>query len=134
MGSFRRGLTYSFCLIASPGWAEVCDKERPYWSPSDGPASAFTELYNFVLNPLVLGLMALSIFAMATGRRRFLLPIAALWLLVLLVLLMPYEMDDVHYAAIKEGCIGPRHLSIAVSAAICVVMIFTSMQNKRREA
>ena len=86
-------------------WAEVCDKEVPSWSPSDGPVNQWDSLVNFFTHPLGLFLIFTLVVAFFLRER---------WLWVLTTLLYALiawqifsswrEMDDVYRFAIEEGC------------------------------
>ena len=52
-------LTLVVLFMASPVFAEVCDKERPRWNPADGRVNVFEELYFFFTSPVGIGLIAL---------------------------------------------------------------------------
>ncbi|MBE1296133.1 MAG: hypothetical protein GJ678_07805 [Rhodobacteraceae bacterium] len=119
----------AFCPASA--WAEVCDKERPSWDPASGPATALDELIGLSTLPITIALFALAIFALIS-RSRFLKALSGfLWGgLALIVSLDAYGpiVDDVRYYAIKEGCIGPPHLFIALAIAICAVMTYGALR------
>lgn len=134
MGSLRGRLALlwaSAALFPSAAVAEVCDKVRPLWAPSSGPASAWDELIALLSLPIPLSVTALTILALFTRWRLLTVISALLWVgLAAVVALDHYGpvLDDVRYFAIKEGCIGSPHLFIALAIAICAGMVYGAMR------
>jgi len=135
MGSLRGRLSTVLAapllLFPTATIAEVCDKERPLWSRSSGPASAWDELFALSSLPITLSLIALTILALFTQWRLISAISALLWAgLTLIIALDTYGpiLDDVRYFAIKEGCIGSPHLFIALAIAICAGMVYGAMR------
>lgn len=135
MGSLRGRVTSVFIGVSAfcptGAWAEVCDKERPSWDPASGPATALDELIELSSLPVPIALLALVIVALVS-RSRFLYALAGfLWgSLVLIVSLDAYGpiVDDLRFYAIKEGCIGPPGLFIALAIAICALMTYGALR------
>ncbi|MBT5414522.1 MAG: hypothetical protein HOK81_07990 [Rhodospirillaceae bacterium] len=116
-------------LPAAPAAAEVCDKIRPSWSPTDGPIGAVGEavyhsstgfgLVAAVL--LVMGLVArhrLVRFASSGGLALMATPLASEW----------WNMHPIYREALAEGCLGPPYVSIAVLLALSVGMFHLAMR------
>ncbi len=124
MGPVRGGLILTF--IASSAMAEVCDKERPFWDRTSGPASMFDELIALSLNPPSMVLLGLSIITFALKLRALQWALAPLWLLAAVVAVANYYgpiLDDVRWEAIGEGCIGSPLLFVGLAIAICATLI-----------
>lgn len=136
MGSLRGRLALLWApaaLFPSAAVAEVCDKVRPLWSPSSGPASAWDELIALSSLPITLSLSALTILALLLRWRLFAAATALLW--AGLATIVAFDnfgpiLDDVRYFAIKEGCIGSPHLFIALAIAICAGMIYGALRHR----
>jgi hypothetical protein len=135
MGSLRRRIGSVFigtyALYPTDAWAEVCDKERASWDPASGPATALDELIGLSTLPITIALFALAIAALVSRSRFLYASTSFLWgSLVLIVSLDAYGpiVDDVRYYAIKEGCIGPPLLFIALAIAICAVMTYGALR------
>ena len=121
-------------VATSPAFAEVCDKERPLWNSSRGPASSWDELVSLMTLPFSLGLLALAAIALAVGNRHLSAIASLLWASAVLVVAVDYfgpVLDDVRYYAMKEGCIGPPHLFIAMAIAICLGMAYSALRPRR---
>ena len=118
MGSLRGGLILS--LLASPAWAEVCDKERPLWDGTQ--ATAVSEAIALFGSPL--GLILLLITAIAIRFRSAWGGLAATvgWT-VFVSITVASDPTGITESAIREGCIGPPTLFIALSIAICIATI-----------
>jgi hypothetical protein len=103
--------------------AEVCDKQRPNWLPSDGALNAMDELIMMIASPVGIAITAITFFAIILPNRWLRIVALGSSALMMLQQITPYLLDEVHRGAIGEGCVGPPYLSIAASAAICMVMI-----------
>ncbi len=132
MGSFRRRLITIACCLPTTSAAEVCDKQRPLWSPEDGTATAVDELIAVITSSVGLALIALTLIAMLAGRRWLKIMSSGLWGLMTLGQLASFYTDGVHLGAIQEGCIGPIYLSIGVCAAICILMAWASRRRAKK--
>jgi hypothetical protein len=129
MGPLRRQLIALF-LMASPAMAEVCDKQRPGWTPADGPATMFTELVQFLVwgggGVVVLGLILGLYF-----RKTIVLNAV---LLVSLIMAVPYiwPLDpETRYFAMTEGCIGAPTLVLGVLGLIWVAALIGALWKKK---
>lgn len=125
MGPFRRGIALSF--VPTAVFAEVCDKERPFWDPHTGPASAWDELLGLTILPIPLLLFGITFVALVLHRRILFALCAILWLATATTVYLnrfTKDLTGVAEFAIKEGCIGPPHLFIALAIAICALMIY----------
>ncbi len=121
MGPFRRQLMI-LLMTASPAMAGVCETVRPGWVPSDGAASALTEVMHFLL----WGGGAVPIVGLALGlyfRKSIILNAV---LLVTLIMSVPYiwPLDaTTRTLAMAEGCIGQPTLVIAALGVIWVAAL-----------
>jgi hypothetical protein len=86
MGPLRGGITLS--LLASPVWAEVCDKERPYWDGS--PVNVWQEPLHYYTSPA--GWIVIVPFLV--NKRWIWLLTTVLWLLNSVVLVTNPDLDD----------------------------------------
>ena len=113
----RFSFAFSSCLVASPAFAEVCDKERANWSGEK--IGMFGEFANFYLS--YLGVFVILTFAVALFfQRTWLFAMVAILNLGLASVLIaewwvPFE---VRTAAITEGCVGSPVLIIFTSLLI----------------
>jgi acyl carrier protein len=109
-------------LVASPAFAEVCDKVRPTWKPSSGSINQFEELYYFFTSPLGIGLLFL-IAATYFVKRRWLSVLCGT-LIVLTAALIAANWfwlgDDIIYAAHQEGCRASPLVTIGVLALLSI--------------
>lgn len=132
MGPVRRGIILA--LVPGSAFAEVCDKERPFWNPADGPVGLWSEPLHTFASPIGAASAVLLLIAFLANRR---------WLWGLTALLFAY-MTVVIFAnrlledptgildfAIKEGCVGPAHLSIALTAAICGLSLWRALRARK---
>jgi len=107
-------------LLASPAWAEVCDKLRPEW---DGTrATALGEAIALFSSPL--GLLLLLGTALAVRFRSAWggLGITVGWT-ILITFVVSNDPTGLQKFAIEEGCIGPMTLFIPLVIAICIATI-----------
>ncbi|AUQ73144.1 hypothetical protein PhaeoP71_00243 [Phaeobacter piscinae] len=135
MGSLRGRVTWAIGFIAmlfpAAALAEVCDKERPFWQPGDGPATAWDELINLSTLPVSLALLALAGIALATRNRPTFVIAAVFWAGIGFVVAVDrYEnaLDYVEASALAESCLGPPHLFIGLAIAICAVMTYGALR------
>ncbi len=118
MGPLRGGLILS--LLASPVWAEVCDKERPHWDGT--PATAWTEAIALFASPLGLILLLATAFAVRWRSTWGGLAVTVGWT-GFVTLILSHDPTGLREFAMAEGCIGPPTLFIALSIAICIATI-----------
>jgi hypothetical protein len=100
--------------------AEVCDKVRPDWNPSDGPVGPFEDVVLFFVTPFGLILLALAV-ASVLVRRTWL---TALTTVIMTAVLAPFwsewgEDNEVMRLAIAEGC------RAAASPILIIVVLVT---------
>ncbi|AML53799.1 hypothetical protein [Falsihalocynthiibacter arcticus] len=103
-------------LVASPAFAEVCDKDRPRWDPSSGRINQFEELYYFFTSPLGIGLLFL-IAATLYVKKRWLSVLCATLIFLIAALTTASWLwfgDEIIHAAHREGCRAAPLLTIAV--------------------
>jgi hypothetical protein len=123
-------LTASFALLTLPARAEVCDKERPFWSPADGPAGMIDEFVTHATSPagIVLGLLFLASLFIANTPLRILTILLAV--LSAGALIWP-DGTGITTQAIAEGCVGNALLSIAACTAIFLVTLVLALRSMR---
>ena len=130
-GRVTAALSAPMALLPASAFAEVCDKVRPLWSLGDGPATAWDEFIGLSTLPVSLTLFTLAAISLAVRRRLLFAAAAVLWAGSALVAAANYHgliLDDVRYYAIKEGCIGPPDLFIALAIAICALMTYGALR------
>ncbi|MEM6758608.1 MAG: hypothetical protein AAF601_03935 [Pseudomonadota bacterium] len=124
MGPVRGRLTICssalLALIATPLWAEVCDKERPNWDGA--PTTAWGEAVTLFLSPLGLLLLALSLITVHFRWQWIGLGTILGWTGFITIVTMA-DPTGLRADAMAEGCIGPTTLFIPLAAAICVVIV-----------
>lgn len=118
----RSLLTLVVSLMASPAFAEVCDKERPRWNPADGRVNVFEELYLFLTSPLGIGLIALIATTLYFRRRWLSLLCAALIFTVATIVALNWFWlgDGIITAAFNEGCRASPIVTIGVLVLLSV--------------
>jgi len=109
-------------FVASPAFAEVCDKERPRWESSSGSINQFEELYYFFTSPFGISLLFL-IAATFYVKKRW-LSILCATLIVLIAALIAATWfwlgDDIIHAAHQEGCRASPFVTIGVLALLSI--------------
>lgn len=122
MGPIRRrlGLCATLTLLPAQALAEVCDKERPLWSPADGPMSALDELFHLATTLPGLGIAGALTLALLSGTRLY-WALTALFSAIIALSLWAMQNDPLGLtqAAMAEGCVGPQTLTIATCTVIC---------------
>lgn len=114
--------------------AEVCDKARPLWNPTGGPATIWDEALHLAATPVALMLLlgtALAVrFRSAWGG----LVAVCGWSIMVGVIVFADKDDPtgIHKLAAQEGCIGSPSLFIAVVAAISVATILYTAPREGR--
>lgn len=118
-------LWFAVLTMPSAASAEVCDKERPLWDPSGGPATAWDEFLHLASTPATLILLLVT--ALAVRFRSAWGGLAAVcgWSLYVGLRVFGGQNDPtgITQMAQTEGCIGAPSLFIAVVAAISVATI-----------
>lgn len=125
-------ITLASLLVASPAFAEVCDKERPAWSPQNGPINQFDDLVLFFIEPVGLTVLMLSAVAILLRRTWF----AVLTIIVVLVVIALkvstwLEGDAITTFAYSEGCLVPP---VMTSIALALIVIILMKMPKRTSA
>ena len=134
MGPVRGRLIAALALLAlapQAGWAEVCDKTRPGWSPDQGPVTGGAETLYILASPVGLGLVAVMVLALVFPRR-WLALLAALPALALAGLLVISRQSDMAALAMTEGCIGsaiPAVVLLVLAAAVVLVRGFQARRS-----
>lgn len=123
----------SLALIPQALIAEVCDKEQPLWD-GNGPVTVLTDPFWTVTNPFVACLVFLAAIALWNRNRWWTIPLSILWLLVTAALTTNLNIatDPIAQAARREGCIGPPHLSIALSGLLTLALIRAAILGPRK--
>lgn len=135
MGPVRGRLIAALALLTlapQAGWAEVCDKTRPDWSPDQGPVTGGAETLYVLASPVGLGLVAVMVLALVFPRR-WLALLAALPALALAGLLVISRQSEMAALAMKEGCIGsaiPAVVLLVLAAAVVLVRGFQARRAK----
>ena len=130
MGSFRRGLIVA--LVPLPALAEACDKDRPFWDGTH--VSMSDEVIVQLSDPFTAIVVCLSILLIVQSRR-FLILLGVLIICVYaLIFVDPMYLDDVKWAAKREGCIGNGELWWAVLAAIFAIGLYRAARTFRKVA
>lgn len=106
------------CLFPNAAFAEVCDKMRPGWAPSQGQVSQFDDVvFFFSTSPFMLTCAGLIVVSLLL-RNRWMCFLSALVSLVFAAGRAGewvFEWNGtVHKGAIAEGCMAPPYLLIAV--------------------
>ena len=95
-------------------WAEVCDKERPNWSPDDVAVGLFGEAIGPLMTPFGGLALVTALLGLWSGWR--VLCSLGLTLMALILLgtgfevgmtfgwLMPDTTSDIYFAVVNEGC------------------------------
>ena len=131
----RPVLSVLLCLIATPAFAEVCEKMRTDWDPRSGPVGQAGETILMLNSVPGYVLLALAVAAVAT-RRRTLYVLFAVWtLLIILLRWLPFLeswlpiLDDgpggvghVLNAARDEGCLVAPYLASVLLFCLAAVM------------
>ncbi|MDU9002890.1 hypothetical protein [Sedimentitalea todarodis] len=132
MGPLRRAVIV-LLATATPALAEVCDKERPGWTPADGPATGLDEVVFHATSLPGLGILGALTLALLVGGRLYWTLSALFSGVIALALWTTHSApDDITLAAIAEGCVGPKSLSIGFLAAIFVVALLGLTRNSSR--
>ena len=120
-------------VAPSRALAEVCDKVRPRWNPSDGPVTQLQDAYFTLSNPYALALIALPLVLLALGWRKTACVLGGLP--ILLAVLMgsdARELDDVTVFAIQEGCIAALPwVSVTLLAMVGALPLVLFLNQKR---
>jgi len=120
----------AFCAIimlfaASPAFAEVCDKVRPGWDPSDGSINQLEELYFFFTSPIGIGLTILITTTLYCKKRWLSFVCAALTFLTAALIAVGWFWlgDDMLRAAHQEGCRASPLITVGVLALLSIWLI-----------
>lgn len=127
-------LTAMTLLIPSLARAEVCGKERPFWDPATGRATALDEALHFAASPLTLILLVATALAIRFKSSWAGLAVVCGWSGFVGLITFGNNSDPtgIHQIALQEGCIGSPALFIALVAAISVAtIIYTSPRPAR---
>jgi hypothetical protein len=110
--------------VAAPALAEVCDKERPFWTPSDGRPTQVQELPYVFATPA--GGAALAAIAAALCFAKLWVSVICagfVWLVATGLMADWHGGDGVARLAYLEGCRTPPILAGAALALISLGLI-----------
>lgn len=135
MGPLRRQLTLMIMLVlaTSPAMAEVCETMRPDWSADDGPATAVSEVIQF----LIWGGGAFAIVGLLVGlylRKAIILHGV---MVVTLIMAVPYlwPIDPTaRNLATAEGCVGPATFVTVLLGVIWVAALAGTLLKRKAAA
>lgn len=114
-------------VLAGPAFAEVCDKVRPDWDPSNGPVNQFQELSFFFSGTPGLILVALCFLAFFIKRTWGSIVVALILVAVAILIAADWlwPLDGVTYGAHLEGCTAnPLITRLMLVALIVMVAVF----------
>ncbi|MDQ2094036.1 hypothetical protein [Rhodalgimonas zhirmunskyi] len=128
-------LTALLIFLPSTLMAEVCDKERPDWTPASGPATGLDEMLFLFTSLPGLGILGALILALLTRQKRY-LAISALFsgLIATALYVSSTQPDALTQQAIAEGCVGPQGPPVLASTLICAVSLALLALRWLREA
>lgn len=106
-------------LLPARAAAQVCEVQRPDWSPEMGPATAADELLYLFTSLPGLGIIGALVLALLTRQKRY-FAVAALFsaLISAALHLQSTRPDADTRAAIAEGCVGDASAAVLVTALI----------------
>lgn len=110
----------ALAILPSAALAEICDKERPYWSPADGPATGLDELFHIATTLPGLGILGAFTLALLTGRKLY-FGVAALFSGIVCLGLWYESRSGLHALGRAEGCVGDLTLTIWVLATLTLI-------------
>ena len=110
-------------LLTGSAWAEVCDKVRPHWNPSTGPADRLEELVLAAASWPWWVCVVVVLMAIWSGNR-WMRAVAALLLFGYAALLWIGWMaeDEITQDAIAEGCVASPIYPVVLLVALGAVM------------
>jgi hypothetical protein len=122
----RQSLLFLFWLTtAAPAFAEVCDKVRPAWDPTDGPVSQFDDLVlTFFVEPF--GLFIFALVAVTVLLRKPLLTAFSIFFLMFPAVLDIIDWsppDTVWSAAISEGCVTSSPILVRIVLIVIAAIL-----------
>lgn len=122
-------------LAAMPAAAEICDKARPAWDFRNGPVSQVDDLLLFLVEPIGVLTLLLTIVALALGKRWLAMTVSIILGLLIAVFVDDwFSRDDPVIAAVyAEGCRAPPILiSLALAALILLIILRAFMAHRSR--
>lgn len=122
-------LAQSLWVLATlPAWAEVCDKERPNWSSTDGAVGMMGEAIAVLSSPVSVFALVTVAVGLWSGARVLCVTGGVLTGLILfgtgfevgvaLQLFAPDLNSSVYYASVKEGC----RANPILAAFLCAIL------------
>jgi len=109
-------------LLPTQALAEVCDKQRPDWDPSQGPATGLDELVFLFTSLPGLGILGALTLAVLTGQKRYFTAATVFSALIGAALYIQATAPDaITRAAIAEGCVGPQTIPVVTCMVITAV-------------
>ncbi len=116
-------LALLLAILPAPLLAEVCDKERPDWSRTQGPATGLDEMIFLFTSLPGLAILGALTLALLTRQKRYFAISALFSGLIATALWWEAETDPtgLRAQALAEGCVGPQGPPILACALICAV-------------
>ena len=123
-----RALLLSIFMLPSAALAEVCDKERPLWDGT--PITAWSEAVILMTHPFQVILLAATLFAIWARARVVCFILALLWI-GYIPLMLSRDLNDITWAAIREGCIGSTILFMGLCGAISMASFYSALVRRK---
>jgi hypothetical protein len=125
----RTAFIFFSLTVPTASYAEVCDKERPFWNGV--PVNMWQEAVIMLTQPSMIFLVMATIFALIYKSRIVCGLLAFVWA-SLIPMAFTRDLDDITWEASQEGCVGPVDLFIGICAAICMITLYTALRPRRR--
>lgn len=127
--------TLSFGLVATPAWAEVCDKTRPSWSPLDGAVSALGEVGYFAVSPIGIALAVLfALHLWFSNRLTLYLTLVTTGFAALAETEVLWAPNHFLAASYSEGCRGLPWITLPIILLIaCISLLWYRLRHDRIE-
>ncbi len=119
-------------FLASPTLAEVCDKERPDWSPADGPVTMLGETLGFLSSPIGLALMGMVLAAFLVNKLWTSL-VCGFVMAMLAVAFLGEALQpiEIALAARQEGCTASPLLTALILLVLAPLLVWRSWRTRR---
>ena len=135
--SLKRSWAAAFAIVAStPVAAEVCDKVRPAWNPADGSVSQLDDLVLFLVEPLGLIVLVLTLAGVLLRKIWFTAIVVTLLIAIIALDISTWvAADDITNLALVEGCIAaPVLTTITLTAMGTIVFVTTGFSSRSRKS
>ena len=118
----------STVMMSSSAIAEVCDKERPLWTPSDGPVGPLDTFLPLATSLSGIALAGFLIAAVSLGWRLAYALSAGIAISMILQTSTQWfdvgGLDPIRASAIREGCMYPPWLNLFLLVAVVLLSIW----------